>query len=88
MQAITLENVTHSLAAQIPLYALHPPVYQYVMLSNLRRQWDATHRSALDVGGGTGVMAHAVKKLFGLERVASVDVEDRFLPKLDIETRV
>lgn len=50
--------------------------------------WDFSHRSALDVGGGTGVMAQAVKTLFRLERVASVDVEDRYLPGLDIETSV
>ena len=31
-------------------------------------------------------MAHAVKALFSLERVASIDIEDRFLPSLDIET--
>lgn len=85
MQAITLEGVTRSLAAHVPLYTWRPPVYQYVMLSNLRSQWDASHRSALDVGGGTGILAQAVKTLFGLERIASVDVEDRFLPGLDIE---
>ncbi|MGJ0393640.1 MAG: class I SAM-dependent methyltransferase [Methylocystis sp.] len=85
MQAITLESVKRILSAHIPLYTWRLPVYQYVMLSNLRSQWDASHRSALDVGGGTGVMAQAVKTLFGLERIASVDVEDRFLPGLDVE---
>lgn len=85
MQAITLEGVTRSLSAHIPLYAWRPPLYQFVMLSNLHAQWDASHRSALDVGGGTGVMAQAVKSLFGLDRIASVDVENRFLPGLDVE---
>lgn len=88
MQAITLEAVTRNLSAHIPLYAWRRPVYQYVMLSSLRRQWDAAHTSALDVGGGAGVMGQTVKVLFGLKRVASIDVENRFLPGLDIETSV
>ncbi|MGA8616150.1 MAG: class I SAM-dependent methyltransferase [Xanthobacteraceae bacterium] len=88
MQAITLEAVTRNLSAHIPLYAWRRPVYQYVMLSNLRRQWDAAHTSALDVGGGAGVMGQTVKVLFGLKRVASIDVENRFLPGLDIETSI
>ncbi len=33
-------------------------------------------------------LAYTIKTLFGLERVASVDVQDRFLPSLGIETTV
>lgn len=85
MEELTLEAVRHCLAAHVPMYAWRRPVYQYFMLKNLQCLWDPVHRSALDVGGGTGVMAQAVKSLFGLARVASVDVGNRFLPSLDIE---
>lgn len=88
MQEITIDAVRRCLAAHVPMYAWRSPFYQYVALRNLQRQWSSAHRSALDVGGGTGVMAQAVKTLFGIERVASVDVEDRFLATLDIETAV
>jgi SAM-dependent methyltransferase len=88
MQPITVSDVRRCFSAHLPLYSWRQPVYQYVALRNLQRLWDARHRSALDVGGGTGVMAHTIKVLFGLERVASVDVEDRFRPALGIETAV
>jgi len=88
MQELSVEAVRRSLAAHLPLYSWRTPVYQYVALRKLRELWDPAHRSALDVGGGTGVMAQAVKTLFGLERVASVDIADRFLRSLDIETSV
>jgi len=88
MQELSVESVRRSLAAHLPLYRWRAPVYQYVMLRNLRELWSPAHRSALDVGGGTGVMAQTVKTLFGLERVVSVDVADRFLGSLDVETRV
>lgn len=86
METVTLDAVSRCLSAHLPLYSWRKPEYQYVALTNLQRQWDPPHRSALDVGGGTGIIAHTIKTLFGLERVASVDVEDRFLPSLDIET--
>lgn len=88
MQELSVESVRRALAAHLPLYRWRAPVYQYVMLRKLRELWNPAHRSALDVGGGTGVMAQAVKTLFGLERVISVDVADRFLGSLDVETRV
>jgi ubiquinone/menaquinone biosynthesis C-methylase UbiE len=69
-----------------PLYKWRKPSYQCAALSVLQQMWDPHHVSALDVGGGTGVMAHTIKTLFGLKRVASVDVQDRFLPSLGIET--
>ncbi len=76
------------MSAHVPLYSWREPRYQYVALANLQRQWDPGHRSALDVGGGTGIIAHTIKTVFGLERVASVDVHDRFLPSLGIETAI
>jgi ubiquinone/menaquinone biosynthesis C-methylase UbiE len=88
MQPITVADVRRCFAAHLPLYSWREPIYQYVALSSLQQLWDAGHRSALDVGGGTGVMAYAIKALFGLERVSSVDIEDRFRPGLGIETAV
>jgi ubiquinone/menaquinone biosynthesis C-methylase UbiE len=88
MEPISLEDVTRCMSEYVPLYAWHKPIYQHVALNSLHRLWERDHRSALDVGGGTGVMAQTIKSLFGLDRVMSVDIEDRFLPALDIETAV
>src|SRR5579884_2123196 len=88
MAMISLLEVQRRLSEHVPLYAWHRPVYQHVMLEDLNQLWDPSHRSMLDVGGGTGAMAQVIKSLFGLERVAAVDVEDRFLPSLDIETAI
>jgi len=88
MTTITLEDVRRCMSAHLTLYKWRKPRYQHVMLSSLQRLWAGHHRSALDVGGGTGVMAQTVKVLFGLQRVSSVDVENRFLPSLDIDTAV
>jgi ubiquinone/menaquinone biosynthesis C-methylase UbiE len=41
----------------------------------------------LDVGGGTGIMAQSIKELFAVDRVVSIDVENRYLASLDVETR-
>ena len=85
---ISVEAVRRCLSAHARLYSWRKPIYQYVALANLAHLWDERHRSALDVGGGTGVMAQAIKTLFGLERVVSIDVQDRFLRSLDIETAI
>jgi SAM-dependent methyltransferase len=85
---ITVGDVMRCMSAYVPLYSWRKPTYQHVALTNLRRLWDPSHRSMLDVGGGTGVMAQTIKTLFCLDRVVSVDIEDRFLPALDIETAV
>jgi len=88
LQTISVDDVTRCMSAHAPLYARRRPIYQYVALTDLRRLWDPSHRRMLDVGGGTGVLAQTIKTLFGLDHVASVDVEDRFLPSIDIETAV
>jgi ubiquinone/menaquinone biosynthesis C-methylase UbiE len=88
VKTITVEDVGRCMSAHVRLYSWRKPNYQYVAMSVLQQMWDPRHMSALDVGGGTGVMAHTIKTLFGLERVASVDVQDRFLPSLGIETAV
>jgi ubiquinone/menaquinone biosynthesis C-methylase UbiE len=76
------------MAPHLPIYSWHKPSYQHVALMSLQALWQPGLGRALDVGGGTGVLAHTVKKLFGLKHVASVDVHDRFLPSLNIETAV
>lgn len=84
----TLANVQALIARHIPLYRMHAPTYQTTLLQSLRAIWDPGHTRVLDVGGGTGIIAQAMKELFGIAQVTSVDVEDRFLKSLDIETRV
>lgn len=84
MGKITIDDVTRCMSAYIPLD--HPASYEYAALANFERLWDPSHKTMLDVGGGAGVMAQTIKTLFGLDQVASVDVVDRFLPSLDIET--
>jgi SAM-dependent methyltransferase len=76
------------LARHISLYRTRTPTYQTVLLQALRELWDPAHARVLDIGGGTGVIAQAIKDLFGIAHVTSVDVADRFLKSLDIETRV
>jgi len=83
---ISPDQVASSLAGRISLYRWRKPVYQAALLSSLGKLWDRAHRSVLDIGGGTGVMAQAVKELFPVEKVVSIDIEDRFLDHLSIET--
>jgi SAM-dependent methyltransferase len=83
---ISLDQVARSLARRISLYRWRKPVYQAAVLSSLGKIWDRAHRSVLDIGGGTGIMAQAVRELFPVDRVASIDIEDRYLDHLSIET--
>lgn len=82
------DQVQAILARHIRLYRTHKPGYQVVMLQALRALWQGPHGRVLDVGGGTGIIAQAIKELFAVPRVVCVDVTDRYLPTLDIETRV
>jgi SAM-dependent methyltransferase len=86
--AITLENVSQSLARHTALYRRRPPVYQTVMLASLAELWKEHHDSVLDVGGGTGVMAQAIQEFLPADRVAAVDVVDRYFDTLSVETHV
>jgi len=74
------------LRAHLPIYRWRRPIYQSVMLAALGDLWRDDCRRVLDVGGGTGIVAQAIKELFPVERVVSVDIEDRFLPTLTVET--
>jgi hypothetical protein len=64
MEPISIESVTRNISVHIPFYSWHRPVYQHVMLETVQRFWDVTHRSALDVGGGTGVVAQTPRIFF------------------------
>ena len=85
--AVTLDAVQAVLGRHLPAYRRRPPTYQRLMLKRLRSQWRPEDRRVLDVGGGTGVIAQAVAELFPVDRVAAVDVVDRFAPGLTVETR-
>jgi len=84
---VSLDDVTRALGRHVALYRWRPPAYQTALLGDLRKVWRPTDRTALDVGGGTGIIAQSIKELFAVDRVVSVDVEDRYLDSLDIETR-
>jgi SAM-dependent methyltransferase len=85
---LSLATVQTLIARHIPFYGTHAPTYQTMLLQGFRTLWDPVHARVLDVGGGTGIIAQAMKDLFGIAHVTSVDVEDRFLKSLDIETKV
>jgi SAM-dependent methyltransferase len=85
---ISVETVRRILAKHGQVYKRIAPVYQTALLNDLRNLWNPSHRRMLDVGGGTGVIAEAMKDLFAIESVVSIDVEDRFKEDLTIETGV
>jgi ubiquinone/menaquinone biosynthesis C-methylase UbiE len=84
----SLEEVAAILGRHIPLYRWRRPAYQTALFRSLRRVWEPSHRTVLDVGGGTGIVAHAMRALLPIDRVASVDVSDRYLEGLDVESGV
>ena len=88
LPAISLARVQPLIARHLPLYRTKLPTYQTELLRAFETLWDPAHTRVLDVGGGTGIIAQAMKDLFGIAHVTSVDVQDRFLKSLDIETRV
>ena len=83
---LSLKEVRATLQAYLPLYRWRRPVYQWAMLNELYRMWRPKDRRVLDVGGGTGVIAEAISRLFPVDRVVSIDVAQRFAPDLSIET--
>jgi len=85
---LSLERVQRMMSRHIPLYRRHKPNYQVELIGAFAALWSPTYRRVLDVGGGTGIVAQAMKDLFAVPHVVSIDVANRFLPTLDIETRV
>lgn len=85
---LSLSAVAESIGRHLPVYRSYPPSYHAELLRSLRAVIDPTHRKVLDVGGGTGIIAQAMKDLLAIPSVTSVDIEDRFLKTLDIDTAV
>ncbi|MFT5509358.1 MAG: SAM-dependent methyltransferase [Hyphomicrobiaceae bacterium] len=83
---ITIESVTEVLGRHVPLYTYKPPAYQTEMLSSLSALWVEHHASVLDIGGGSGIMAEAIAKFLPAGTVTTVDIVDRFLPNLSIQS--
>lgn len=81
--ALELQSI---LARHLPMYKAKAPRYQAIMLDSLFELWRATHDRVLDVGGGTGVIAEAISRLFPVGKVYTIDLVDRFCPNLSIET--
>jgi ubiquinone/menaquinone biosynthesis C-methylase UbiE len=84
-EAPSLSAVQRAMSAHEPLYSWRRPIYQAEMLAGLA---DALHGpgAVLDVGGGTGLMAQVIQDLFPGAVVTAVDVQDRFLPNLSVQT--
>lgn len=85
---ITADAVSTIIKRRLPVYRWREPTYQIVMLSSLAQIWEADSKRVLDIGGGTGIVAQVISELFPIEKIASVDVQDRFLPDLTVETGV
>jgi SAM-dependent methyltransferase len=85
---LTLPVVQAFMGRHIPLYRRHPPTYQLALLRAFRAVMDPVPTRLLDVGGGTGIIAQAMKDLIGIPHVVTVDVVGRFLPSLDVPTQV
>jgi SAM-dependent methyltransferase len=86
-ETLSLAAVTASIGRHMPLYKNYKPTYQTTLLRAFQSLWDPAHTRILDIGGGTGIIAQAMKDLFKIPTVVSVDVHDRFLKTLDIEVR-
>jgi SAM-dependent methyltransferase len=84
---LSLAAVTASIGRHMPLYKNYKPTYQTTLLRAFQTIWDSSHHRVLDVGGGTGIIAQAMKDLFHIPHVVSVDVHNRFLKTLDIEVK-
>jgi SAM-dependent methyltransferase len=84
---LSLPTVATCLARHVALYRHRSPVYQAELLRSIRQLWQPGERRVLDVGGGTGLIGQAIKDLFEVDAVTAVDVQDRFLKSLSIETR-
>jgi SAM-dependent methyltransferase len=84
--AISLDEVTRCFASRISVYRWRRPTYQAALFRSLGLVWHPKHKRVLDVGGGTGIVAQTIKDLFPVDRVVSVDIADRYLKGLDIET--
>lgn len=76
------------LVPHLPIYRFRSPRYQAVMLESLRALWTGRAERTLDVGGGTGVIAECMSRLLPAGHVTAVDVADRFVAGLSVDTMV
>jgi len=83
----SLAEVAATLAPHVRLYRWRAPIYQTALLRSLSKLWDTRQKKVLDVGGGNGLLAHALGRLLPVDSVTSIDIGDRFLPGLGIETQ-
>lgn len=74
------------LSRHLPMYKAKVPHYQATMLDSLLEVWRGHHDRLLDIGGGTGVIAEAMAKLFPVGEVRAIDLVDRFCKNLSIKT--
>lgn len=88
MSDLSAATVSDFLAKHTKLYTKRLPVYQTEMLNSLKQVWLAPHPRVLDIGGGTGVIAEAIKAFLPADQVVSVDVVDRYFATLTIEKLV
>jgi SAM-dependent methyltransferase len=72
------------LAQHLAMYRSKLPTYQADMLTSLLALWQGRPARLLDVGGGTGVIAEAMAKLFPVGEVQAIDLVDRFCPTLSV----
>lgn len=87
-EAPGVHEVQRVMAPFIPKYEHKVPAYQHQMLVDLSKVWRGPHAKMLDVGGGTGIIAELVKRLFDVSEIYSVDVEDRYFPGLSYNRQV
>ena len=84
--AINVFALQAILSRHLPMYRVKVPHYQAVMLDSVRELWQARHESLLDIGGGTGVIAEAMARLFPVGQVRTIDMVDRFASELSVQT--
>jgi ubiquinone/menaquinone biosynthesis C-methylase UbiE len=88
IKTVADKALAHTLGRHIKLYRWRAPGYQITMLNSLLALWEPTCRRVLDLGGGTGVVAQTIQDHFPVDRVVSIDLHDRFLKTLTVETMV
>jgi putative flippase GtrA/SAM-dependent methyltransferase len=84
--AVDARELQAILAAHLSMYRGKVPHYQASVLSSLRELWQGRHRRLLDVGGGSGVIAEAMARLFPVDEVQAIELVDRFCPTLSVST--
>lgn len=86
-QAIDPTSLQQLMAAHLELYRYRVPQYQAEMLSSLAELWLERPSALLDIGGGTGIIAEAIRRFLPVDKVTSIDLVDRFCKSLTVETR-